>query len=214
VKTSMRSPKDAAKLDDRPGELAHERLAREVQALCVHSGAAAVELLCGSRRVLEDIGHFKRYRASETDRLNVILRHWDEEVAGTVEWRCFVFQGQVTCISQYHCYTTIPSVVAACATDPRGTPLLATRDRIVAFQQHVHTALASCLSIDSYVLDVATPVGGGPEEAVRLIEVNPTHSSGAALFSWGRDADVLARGRPDGCVELRVAGSSPPLTVP
>jgi len=204
VKTSMRSPKDAAKMDDIAGEPEHEKLSRQVRALCMRNGAEAVELLCASRRVVEDIGHFLRYRVSSSDRLNVVLRQWDEGVVGAVEWRCFVAEGRLTGISQYHCYTTIPSIVAACEVGQE-EPLNVTRARIARFQAEVHVAVAACLEMESYVLDVATPVGGHPEDPVRLIEVNPTHSSGAALFSWGRDEHLLSVGRPDGLIELRVA---------
>lgn len=200
VKTSMRSPKDAVKVELVQGMPAHERLRREVEACAVADGAAALEMLVASKRVMSDVSHFRRYRvAGASEEFNVVLRRWDVAVAGSVEWRCFVAEGRLTAISQYHCYTPLPEVAGASAEGLR-----ATRDRLVDFQRRVHGAVLESVKVPSYVLDVATRVGGDEDVPVRLVEVNPLHASGAALFTWRLDAELLLRGRADGAVELRV----------
>eukprot|EP00927_Polykrikos_kofoidii_P060298 TRINITY_DN5530_c1_g1_i1.p1 TRINITY_DN5530_c1_g1~~TRINITY_DN5530_c1_g1_i1.p1 ORF type:complete len:480 (-),score=85.16 TRINITY_DN5530_c1_g1_i1:35-1474(-) len=204
VKTSMRSPKDGVRVEHAPHTPPHERLQREVEACAVDSGAAALELLIASKRVMSDIGHFRRYRAQgASNEFNVVLRTWDDAVAGTVEWRCFVADGRLTAISQYHCYTALPEIVHASAEELR-----ATRDRLVAFHRRVHGAVEESVRVPSYVLDVATPVSGDQMTPVRLVEVNPLHTSGGALFTWRHDTDVLLRGSTDGAVEMRLLRST------
>lgn len=213
VKTSMRSPKDAVKVEHAPDDPPHVRLRNEVAACAVRSASAAIELCTASRRVVTDISYYQRYRIPGIP-LNLVLRKWDSDVAGGVEWRCFIADGRLTAISQYHCYTALPEI-----TSPTGhgetvrTNLAKLRGCLVAFQRRVHTDVVRCIGAASYVLDLATQRSARCEGfEVRLVEVNPIHMSGAALFSWKADRPTLL-GRPggarraDGLVELRVVGA-------
>lgn len=202
VKTSMRSPKDAVRVEHPEASLPHERLRTELEACAVTTAGAAVELLAASKRVMEDISHFMRYR-TDGDRLNIVIRKWDEAVVGSIEWRCFVSDGRLTAISQYHCYTAQPQVVEACAGDQAA--LYQTRDRLIAFQERIHGSVLDCLGLSSYVLDLATDASEDAGAPVRLVEINPFDTSGAALFTWRKDRGVLVGGRSDGFVEFRVA---------
>lgn len=202
VKTSMRSPKDAVQVP--PGPTA-ERLRRQVEACAVTSAAGALDLCAASKRVMTDIGLFLKCRAAAEERLNLVLRRWDDGVSGSVEWRCFVSEGRLTAASQYHCYNEVPEIVAALRDGDGLGALRAVRDRLAAFQRQVHSVIVEALGVDSYVLDVATQVGGDAEAPVRLVEINPLQTSGAALFSWRDNQALLLAGRPDGLVELRVA---------
>jgi len=197
VKTSMRSPKDAAPVQYDANAPAHVRLQQEVEACAVTSAGAALELLVASKRVMVDIATFRRYRCSSELQLNVVLRRWDADVADSVEWRCFVANGRLTAISQYHCFTTLPELAAATAQSLR-----VMRDALVAFQQAFHNSLALAVDSASYVLDVAASLD--LQSAIRLIEVNPLHASGSALFSWRHDKELLLHGRADGVPELRI----------
>lgn len=203
VKTSMRSPKDAYKVDHGPNDPPHRRLLNEIAACAVENASDALELLLKSRRVDVDISNYLRYRCEGTQswKFNLILRKWDDSILSSIEWRCFVLEGRLTVISQYHCYTALPDVIAAC----RGAVdvLKDVRSRIAAFHHRVHTSITNSIGTASYVLDVATPLR--ENAAVRVIEVNPVLSSGAALFSWVRDAQLITQGRSDGSIELRVA---------
>lgn len=205
VKTSMRSPKDAANVEHAHSDPAHVRLRREIMACCVTDAPAAVELLIKSKRVMIDIANFLRCRSAASLPLNLILRRWDDSVANSVEWRCFVADGRLTAISQYHCYTALPDLAGESQEDT-SRRLRVARDRIREFQEGVHAAVAGCIGACSYVLDVATGVDADVDEKVRLVEINPMHSSGAALFSWRHDRDLLLGGREDERVELRVVG--------
>lgn len=200
VKTSMRSPKDAVKVQSEGAP--HERLRQELASSAVRSAGEATELLAASRRVVTDIAQFRKYGSCQ-GALNLIMRRWDPFVASSVEWRCFVSEGSLTAISQYHCYTVLPEVIAAAAV-PGAPGLVEVRNRVAAFQKQVHPVIVDCLGLTSYVLDLATNVGGDMDTLVRLVEINPFHTSGAGVFSWRHDGDLLLRGRADGIVELRV----------
>jgi len=197
VKTSMRSPKDAAPVQYDANAPAHVRLQQEVEACAVTSAGEALELLVASKRVMVDIATFRKYRCSSELQLNIVLRRWDAEVADNVEWRCFVANGRLTAISQYHCFTTLPELTAATPESLRSM-----RDALLAFQLAVHTSVVHAVDSASYVLDVAASLDS--QSAIRLIEVNPLHSSGSALFSWRRDKELLFHGRADGVPELRI----------
>jgi hypothetical protein len=203
VKTSMRSPKDAVDVEHASDDSAHTRLQREIAACCVTDAAAAISLLIGSKRVMTDIANYLKYRTQASLPLNLILRRWEASIAESTEWRCYISDGRLTCVSQYHCYTTLPPIVGG-STDEVLQRLRCVRERICAFQGAVHAQIVGCIGTCSYVLDVATEASAAVSSQVRLVEINPLHASGAALFSWTRDRRLLLSGREDGLVELRV----------
>ena len=130
--------------------------------------------------------------------MNVILRHYQPAFPVEFEFRCFVHDGRLTAIAQYHCYDVFPVL--------QDHALLI---RVGASIAHFHQLIAPAVSLacPSYVLDVIVctdvpvRVAGGADDlfACVVVALNPFGghlSSGAALFDWERDADLL-HGRTD-----------------
>ncbi len=110
------------------------------------------------------------------------------------EFRCFVSNHKIQGISQYHCYTKFPSLQDR-------DHILHIRDVIVKFHELAKTSLV----MPNYVMDVAVL----PDSSCYLIEVNPFGpymSSGAALFNWEKDGDLLygKKESKDGLPEIRI----------
>ena len=99
------------------------------------------------------------------------------------EFRCYVSQGQLTAISQYHCYHRFESL-------QQKEHVLRIREAIEQFHELVHSSLSG---LPDYVMDVAV----FSDYSCQLIELNPfgQHmSSGSGLFHWVKDWDLLCGG--------------------
>ena len=139
------------------------------------SGAEAVKHLMGSSRVATDLKKTLQPVNEELeDEMNLVVRRFDPSIKPSSEWRCFVYRGTLTAISQYyhHCY--FPSL------DAKGDDAL--RDDVASFVRRLipHLPSTSC------VVDVSFG-GNGP----RLVELNPFHhSTDACLFDWSTPMDL------------------------
>lgn len=95
--------------------------------------------------------------------------------------------GQLTAITQYNADVLLRDL---------------TSDSVqrVALQRSIEDKVREVgplISQRSYVVDVITltPASSGHPREVRVIELNPfLHTTGAALFDWHRDRDVLRNG--------------------
>lgn len=109
----------------------------------------------------------------------ISIRKWETELDGEMEFRCFVYEGKLTAISQYNHYILVPSIRAH---QDELFPLL------VAFWE---TEVAPRLKeYSNYIVDLAV-IG----TRCLVVELNPfAVTTGAALFSWKWDADLLHHG--------------------
>jgi len=189
VKTSMRSPKDGIILGEKEAAMTSgEKLSQEIAALAVTDSQSAIGLLSRSRRVADDIGFHLKYacKGTASSDFNLVFREWDPAIERGIEWRCFVSQGKLTTISQYHCYDVLPTLQNLSVEQ-----LSEIRRALVAFQQKIHLLIAP-LRYSSYVLDVVLLDTVSLE--IRLIEINPFICSGSGLFQWNSDSKLLHEG--------------------
>jgi hypothetical protein len=174
VKLTSRSPKDSLLLTPRNGRLS------------VMTGVEAVELLCGSTRVADDVE-----AASSIGRaVAFAVRPWCN-IPRWSEMRGFVCHRRLTALSQYFTTQAFPQLV-----DP------VERMALVAQYQTLADAIISALPYEHVVLDFALSgddskdadnmKGGVSTLTPILLEVNPfSLATGAGLFSWRVDAAVL-----------------------
>jgi hypothetical protein len=194
VRLSTRSPKDGVQFSAEKTEPAINRLTKKYRALQVTSPQQVTALLSKSERVFGDITNFFQYRVPGTasENMFLILREWIENLPYDREFRCFIYKRKLTAISQYHCYHVFESM-----QDP--TEVEKIRDAVVAF----HSRVDSALPYQSYVMDVLVL----PDYTVQVIEINPfgaEMSSGAALFNWEADRQVLYGLTPSNPPPIRV----------
>ncbi|CAL1135268.1 unnamed protein product [Cladocopium goreaui] len=149
---------------------------------CVKTGGEALWMLTNSHRTYEDFW-LRRLRIQSVgikgiaDRIQV--RRWEDRLLVETELRGFVFGGELTAVTQYHCCTVVPRFVE----DPDGT----LQKVLDFFGHHVRARLLS--SFSACVVDFAFLQGGG----MCVIELNPFGpQTGALLFDWQRDALILA----------------------
>lgn len=207
VKTSSRSPKDAPASQSRLAELFRARIAashpgggatenEKLEALlvagkgmlAVPSAAAALALLCRSRRTYQDftlaLAHPDRWEQ------NLVVRRWEDSLDVASEFRCFVKGGAMTAISQYHHLCCFQRLLDACADIPA---------RLAAFFEANLRAPLAAAGFTDYVLDLGILRAG----RVVLIELNPfLETTDACCFEWRGDAAVLEgrSGAPGGVV--------------
>jgi len=190
VRLSTRSPKDAIQHTSKFKQTFAEELSKiegidynvddilwyssNVHSMCLLSGKEAVDLLVASYRVHDDLARWIEFPDFD---MNIIIRAW-EYIHPSMEFRCFVHQGQLTAVSQYitTCYFT--NLVALKQK---------IREQISQFFNSVKSTLETLYQ--SYVFDIAILPNGAPI----IIEVNPFwDKTGPALFHWEEDRDVIA----------------------
>eukprot|EP01006_Ploeotia_vitrea_P011353 TRINITY_DN30175_c0_g1_i1.p1 TRINITY_DN30175_c0_g1~~TRINITY_DN30175_c0_g1_i1.p1 ORF type:complete len:343 (-),score=53.41 TRINITY_DN30175_c0_g1_i1:73-1101(-) len=214
VKMSCRSPKDATAADERMKQEYAKLLAScpdkstlsdnetfrllaqaQMNALCVSTPAAALELFCQSRRVKADmrlaVQHFFKEDKPETEvPVNIAIRRW-EQIHLWSEVRGFVYQGRLTALSQYVDRISFPEMVAG-------------KDELQAKIEDLFNNVKGDLAtlkdtMESYIIDFALTHAG----QVIVLELNPwSETTDACLFSWVKDQKLLW-GHNEG-VEFRI----------
>jgi len=184
-KLSTRSPKDSVSMkvkENEEGESLVQKMNNKISSLKVTSGEQVINLITKSQRIFSDISMYFQYRLplSTSGQMNLIFREW-VDMPQDHEFRCFVTNHHLNAISQYHCYTKFPSL-----QDTKY--VLHIRDVITSFHESIKTGFAN---LPDYVMDVVV----FPHNwTCQVIEVNPfgAHmSSGAGLFNWEKDEDLL-----------------------
>jgi len=186
VKLSTRSPKDAytstvnqkmtdiylqelKKSDGTPnGDLcAFSNAGRLVSV--VHSGKEALEILQRSSRIREDLMRALEFPSAFT--LDIIVREWIPMLPQQ-EFRAFVFNSQMTAISQYCYYQYYPEVA-------KNAQKL--KDRMLSFWK----TIADKVPQKNYIIDFVVL-----DDRVLIIELNPWfQDTSACIFSWREPAD-------------------------
>jgi sulfur relay (sulfurtransferase) DsrF/TusC family protein len=179
VRLSTRSPKDSMKLEQEDQHLKPiDQLQKRNDLLKVRDAKHAIELIMNSTRTIYDITAFFKYKGNY-DAINLILRDWMTNLRQDMEFRCYISNKKLTCISQYHCYHVFESLQDE-------TLLMNIRGAIVAF----HEQVSQVLPYENYVMDVMYQENG----ELIVIECNPfgSHmSSGSGLFNWETDREIL-----------------------
>ncbi len=86
---------------------------------------------------------------------------------------------RLTAISQYYCYEVFPSLQSREEVE-----------KIKALITEFHENVKAAFHLSSYVMDVVV----WPDNSIQIIELNPFGafmSSGAALYNWETDLDLL-----------------------
>ena len=139
----------------------------------------ALALLCDSSRVFMDLKRFLDVGEKEEHasyKMNIIVRRW-EFLEPKDEFRCFCVDGKITCASQY---------IDCLFFDYDIEDI---RSRLKDFEANVLSKYVKDLPY-CFVLDLALCKDG-----VRVIELNPFyHKTGACLFDWKDDKELLLHG--------------------
>jgi hypothetical protein len=203
VKLSTRSPKDSVFdcYSDKTARLVDAELGRiagprddnaEIaaffiaanRAMCSDNGAQAMELFTQSLRIRQDLD--RALKNEEEWDMCVVCREF-ADLPLQSEFRVFVHEGRLTAISQYFWFCFFPELVEK------------HNEYLDAMVRCYEEQLSKRVPYESYVVDFAV-VGG----KVIVIELNPFGDvSGACLFDWKEDADLL-HGRLSGRPVLRV----------
>jgi len=225
VRLSNRSPKDGT----RPGVDVKSLVRQELEkipgnpdanarmiAICrasraliaVRDADEALELILSSERVFRDLILALDCRKLEEEdekceiswSTQVCIRAWNEDVRDELEFRCFIYQGSLTAISQYNHY---------CLYDFGDLKEDIIRARLVAFWSRIKHMITP----QNYILDVALIEPSmkeskpddddyqGPREI--LIELNPfKRTTGGCMYCWKLD-DKLLKDRDSIDVRLR-----------
>lgn len=156
--------------------------------LKVRSGQEAMSLLLTSERLYSDILDWVRYGEPE----QICLREWSDDLLLENEFRVFVHEGRVTAISQYDHYTYLP------ALEPMKEFI---KYGIEKLWKKIHVMIGS----QNYVVDIAYLPSKPDGEDFIVIEFSPfLPCTGASLFNWGNDIDVLEGRHP---MEFRTKAS-------
>lgn len=169
---------------EQPGLFNKLRAIARTSWMHVESGAEAMALLLSSERVYSDMIDWIKYGEPE----QICLRSWEDGMSMDFEFRVFVCQGRITAISQYDHYSYFPHLHNPQLKDH-------IQQGIVSLWQQVH----SVIDLNSYVVDVAyiptkapTMPHADPAGKFVVVELSPFFPcTGAALFDWTKDKDIL-----------------------
>lgn len=137
------------------------------QVPATHSGKEAVDFLCGSMRVLDDLYEFKWVPEQPA---YICLREWQHGLRSEHEYRCFVKDGNLIAVTAYD------------YTKPQDAPADAGKAIRQRIDQYFTERLKPTLHLDTVVFDLWDKK---PDEMV-LIEINPYGASDPCFFgSYG-----------------------------
>jgi len=152
----------------------------QYRKLCVHSPEECIWLLLNSERLyatMKDrpLGHY------------LVLREW-VDASPEFEFRCFIYDGQLTAISQYHSLT-----------DFRFTSEQAVDygNMIRDFWKNsgIRDKLLNGTGVNDWVMDVVVDFSN-PNPQIRVIELNGFGAhmiTGSAQYCWKLDYDLIHR---------------------
>jgi len=156
IRLGSRSPKDSYK--------------GHTKKFCVTSGVQAIELLIDSQRIVEDLlaYHLMNLNAA------IYVRRW-VDIAPWREWRCFVKQGKLIAVSQYHYHDIYPQL-----SDEVTNPATIIQGWFENTWYKLHRPMVPY----NVVVDVALDSLGN----VTVIEINPyCNWTDPCLLSWEKE---------------------------
>ncbi|KAJ5068037.1 cell division cycle protein [Anaeramoeba ignava] len=162
------------------------------QVLKVKNGQEALDLLINSSRIFTDLlrgSEFKNQDGSPYSS-SIIIRKW-EKIKSCYEFRGFVHNNKLNCISQYFDIVFYPV-------------LLAQKSQIEKIIRDFHSSIIDPKLkhiYKDYVIDFALLKSKNQNGKITLnpicIEINPFHTlAGPCLFSWKDDRDVIMGQKP------------------
>lgn len=128
-----------------------------------HSGKEAVDMLCGSMRILDDLYEFKWLPEQSA---YVCLRDWQYGLRSEDEYRCFVKDGSLIAVTAYDYTKEIE------------TPADGGKAIRQSIDQYFSSQLKPVLHLDTVVFDLWIR----REDDLRLIELNPYGMSDPCHF--------------------------------
>lgn len=174
----MISADEAVKYEEVNAEMKIKAISK-VSTLKVRNAQDAMSLLLTSERVYADMIDWLRFGEPE----QIVLREWQDDLTMDNEFRLYVYKGAVTAISQYDHYGYYPHLESQREFLQSG---------LIELWRSIHAELGD--ETLSYVVDI----GYLPShDKFILIELSPfSPCTGAALFSWSRDKELLEGNRP------------------
>jgi len=143
----------------------------------VHTAQEALDLLCSSERIYEDLGSELDKKIENFHQL-IIIREW-VDIPIQHEYRGFVHNKSLNAISQY--YHTIFFDDLKAVWD----------DNIQTIQNFFNSTISSIIPLTSYIIDFAVL----PSGEILVIELNPfSIATDSNLFSWIEDKKILEEG--------------------
>jgi hypothetical protein len=161
-----------------------------IAALSIQSISELIELFLKSIRVHQDLRADKDMQAQT----EIVLRQWDPRIESHLEFRSFVCRGELTGLTQYDDRNYFEDVF-------ENKELILDTIRTL-FETGVKPAMASSsFPENSYVADYAIIFQKSDGKIVGaeavMIELNRFNfQTGAALFEWHRDLEVLIGVKP------------------
>jgi hypothetical protein len=159
--------------------------------MCVRSGAETIALLLKSLRIHEDLRESLKIGEELWD-LSLVFREWDDRVPELqgYEFRGFVFNRQLTAVTQYNDCMLFAEMVAK-------------RGEIECQIREYFEKICPALPHQHFLIDFI--VFSGKE--IKVIELNPfTTYAGSGLFHWVEDIERIKNGP----FEMRVRTESDP----
>lgn len=153
------------------------------KSLNVHSGEDVMDILLRSDRIVIDLEILRKFLYCNKYQ-NIILIPWNTKMKTEMEFRCFVYNGNLTAISQYE-YTECFEFLQQCEN----------LEIILNSIQLFFNQISNGVRFYSYVFDVFLYKDETDDDwFVNLIELNPFFgdlSSGSCLFDWEDDSNIL-----------------------
>lgn len=144
----------------------------QVNLLKIENGSEAMSLLLTSERVFSDMIDWKLYGEPE----QICLREYCPFITLDLEFRSFIYNKKLTCITQYDHHSFYPHIQSL-------------KDKIINAITNEVKLIQEYIQIKNYVADF---IYDKQNEKVILIEISPfLPCTGSSLFSWSEELDIL-----------------------
>ncbi|WP_191968184.1 cell division cycle protein 123 family protein [Legionella longbeachae] len=164
----------------------------QMQNLRCTSAQEVLNLLLSSERVYSDLQLALECSARKEDKwsTSLVIRSWEPNLRQDQEFRLFIYQNQLTAITQYNPYCRYPSLNESIKTQEKLK---------IKFKDFVEQHQAT-IGADNYILDIAYI-----HDEIKVIELNPyDQTTGPCLFSWHKDEQILRGENPEEIPVIRV----------
>eukprot|EP01129_Flabellula_baltica_P014870 TRINITY_DN725_c0_g2_i1.p1 TRINITY_DN725_c0_g2~~TRINITY_DN725_c0_g2_i1.p1 ORF type:complete len:351 (-),score=83.32 TRINITY_DN725_c0_g2_i1:33-1031(-) len=137
----------------------------------------ALRLIMYSSRTISDMKRAIDYSDAVEWGMQFIVREF-VNLPIEYELRGFVYQNQLTALTQYYCDSTFP-----CLEENENT--------LVTLIQQFYEEVKDLIPVDDYIIDFVWI----PEEGIKIVELNPySQTTGPGLFDWRKDKHILENG--------------------